>query len=157
MANNLLKPVFKSIFNKEFNASEFEDRLEMQKAVYLLQNMGISVGDYRFLWYKHGPYSQTLQNDILNLQSAKDVNIDFSSDAKKEIEALKSAIFKEGIGYNKCQWTECLGSLQYIKESLLPSSVKDEAILDELMKRKPHLNNTKDNEIALQTIKELAM
>ena len=78
MANNLLKPVFKSIFNKEFNASEFEDRLEMQKAVYLLQNMGISVGDYRFLWYKHGPYSQTLQNDILNLQSAKDVNIDFS-------------------------------------------------------------------------------
>lgn len=157
MANYLLKPVYKSIFDKDFQPNVFEDRLEMQKAVYLLQNMGISVGDYRFLWYKHGPYSQTLQNDILNLQSEEDINIDFSSDAKREIKALKNAIFKEELEYNVCQWVECLGSLQYIKESLLPSSVKEEAILNELKTRKPHLNNDKDNKIALQTLKELAI
>lgn len=49
MANYLLKPVFKSIFGEEFQPNEFESRLEMQKAVYLLQNMGISVGDYKFI------------------------------------------------------------------------------------------------------------
>lgn len=157
MANYLLKPVFKSIFDKDFQPNVFEDRMEMQKAVYLLQNMGISVGDYRFLWYKHGPYSQTLQNDILKLQSIEDINIDFSYDAKREIEALKNAIFKDGLEYNVCQWVECLGSLQYIKESLLPSSVEDETILNELKNRKPHLNNDKDNKTALQTLRELVM
>ena len=52
MANYLLEPVFKYIFDRKFNPSSFEDRLEMQKSVYILQNMGISVGDYNFLWYK---------------------------------------------------------------------------------------------------------
>lgn len=157
MANYLLKPVFESIFDKDFQPNVFEDRLEMQKAVYLLQNMGISVGDYRFLWYKHGPYSQTLQNDILNLKSVEDINIDFSSDAKREIATLKKAIFRDGLKYDLCQWVECLGSLQYIKENLLPSSVEDETLLNELKIKKPHLSNDKDNKLALQTLKELAM
>ena len=56
-----------------------------------------------------------------------------------------------------CQWVECLGSLQYIKDSILPSSVDEETILSELKSRKPHLNNIKDNKIALQTLKELAI
>ena len=157
MANYLLKPVFKSIFDRDFHPDVFEDRLEMQKAVYLLQNMGISVGDYRFMWYKHGPYSQTLQNDILNLQNVDDIDIDFSADAKREIETLKNVIFKEGLEYNECQWVECLGSLHYIKENLLPSSVGDETILNELKNRKPHLSNNEDDKIALQALKELAV
>lgn len=157
MANYLLKPVFKSIFDRDFQSDKFEDRLEMQKSIYLLQNMGISVGDYRFMWYKHGPYSQTLQNDILKLHGVEDVDIDFSADAKREIRTLKNVIFKDGIKYNECQWVECLGSLQYIKENLLPSSAGDEIILEELKNRKPHLNRDEDDKIALQTLKELAV
>lgn len=157
MSNYLLKTVFKSVFNKDFRQDVFEDRLEMQKAVYLLQSMGISVGNYNFLWYKHGPYSQTLQNDILNIQSAGDVDVEFSNDAKREINALKSAIHKEGIQYNLCQWVECLGSLQYIKESLLPSSSNENDILAELELQKPHLNIVEDNRLALQTLKELSI
>ena len=157
MANYLLKPVFKSIFDRDFQPNVFEDRLEMQKTVYLLQNMGISVGDYKFMWYKHGPYSQILQNDILNLQSVGDINIDFSADAKREIRTLKNAVFKEGLEYNLSQWVECPGSLQYIKESLLPSSAEEGTVLNELKNRKPYLNNDNDNKIALQTLKELAI
>ena len=157
MANYLLKPVFKSIFDRDFQPNVFEDRLEMQKTVYLLQNMGISVGDYKFMWYKHGPYSQILQNDILNLQSVGDINIDFSADAKREIRTLKNAVFKEGLEYNLSQWVECLGSLQYIKESLLPSSAEEGTVLNELKNIKPYLNNDNDNKIALQTLKELAI
>ena len=157
MANYLRKPVFKSIFDRDFQPNVFEDRLEMQKTVYLLQNMGISVGDYKFMWYKHGPYSQILQNDILNLQSVGDINIDFSADAKREIRTLKNAVFKEGLEYNLSQWVECLGSLQYIKESLLPSSAEEGTVLNELKNRKPYLNNDNDNKIALQTLKELAI
>ena len=156
MANYLLKPVFERVFGRNFQPSAFEDRLEMQKTVYLLQNMGISVGDYKFLWYKHGPYSQTLQNDILNLPTDT-IKVVFSVDANREIEALKKAIFKDGLEYNICQWIECLGSLQYIKETLLPSSVEDDVILNELKKRKPHLNKDNENQVALQTVRELVM
>ena len=157
MANYLLKPVFKSIFDRDFRPDVFEDRMEMQKAVYLLQNMGISVGDYRFMWYKHGPYSQTLQNDILNLHDVDDIDINFSADAKKEIDTLKNVIFKEGLEYNESQWVECLGSLHYIKENLLPSTAGDETVLKELKNRKPHLSNDKDDRIALEILKELAV
>ena len=84
MSNNLLKSVFENIFERPFKAREFSDRLELQKVVYLLQNMGISVGDYRFIWYKHGPYSQTLQNDILSKTTEYvDEKIEFSTDAKR--------------------------------------------------------------------------
>lgn len=157
MANYLLKPVFKCIFDKDFQPNIFEDRLEMQKVVYLLQNMGISVGDYKFMWYKHGPYSQILQNDILNLYNIDDIDIEFSSDAKREIEALKNAIFKDNLKYDISKWVECLGSLHYIKENILPSSAKEEDILEELVDRKPYLNNDEDNVVALQTLRELAI
>lgn len=85
------------------------------------------------------------------------IKVVFSVDANKEIEALKKAIFKDGLEYNICQWIECLGSLQYIKETLLPSSVEDDVILNELKKRKPHLNKDNENQVALQTVRELVM
>ena len=43
MANYLLKPVFKSIFNKDFQPNLFEDRLEMQKPYIYYRIWG-------FLW-----------------------------------------------------------------------------------------------------------
>ena len=70
---------------------------------------------------------------------------------------LKSVIFKEGLEYNESQWVECLGSLHYIKENLLPSSAGDETVLKELKNRKPHLSNDKDDRTALETLKELAV
>lgn len=156
MSNNLLQSVFENIFERPFKAREFNDRLEMQKAVYLLQNMGISVGDYRFIWYKHGPYSQRLQNDILSKSTEYvDEKIEFSSDAKREMNLLQEAISKKRVQYDESQWLECLGSIQYIKENLLPSSAKDETILLKLESKKPHLNNKQDNRLALQTVREL--
>ncbi len=98
-----------------------------------------------------------MQNDILNLHGVKDINIDFSADAKREISTLQNVIYRDGINYDECQWVECLGSLHYIKENLLPSSAGDEIILKELKKRKPHLNREEDDKIALQTLKELVV
>ncbi len=157
MTNYFLKPVFKSIFDKEFQPNIFTDRLKMQKTIYILQNMGISVGDYKFMWYKHGPYSQTLQNDILNIKNTDNINIAFSYDAEKEITLLKNAIFEKTINYNIDKWIECLGSILYIKENLLPSSSSDKIILKELKERKPHLNNDDDNKHALQTLINLSI
>ncbi len=64
MANRSLLPVYKMLYGRNFYYGNFDQRLEMQKAVYLLQDMGVPIGDYGFRWYQHGPYSQNLQDDM---------------------------------------------------------------------------------------------
>ena len=154
MSNYVLGSVFEKIYGKNFSKSLFDDRLEMQKSMYLLQELGISVGDYDFMWYKHGPYSQSLQNDILNLQS-DGIKVYYSNDAEIAIQALKKAIMRDDISYNIVDWSECLGSMQYLRENILPSSSTDEEVISELEKRKPHLNKHEDNIVALKTLNEL--
>ena len=147
MANYVLGSVYEKIYEKPFSKNSFEDRLEMQKAMYLLQDLGISVGDYDFMWYKHGPYSQSLQNDILDFQMT-DTNVYYSRDAESVIQSLHSVIMYKDKSYTTSNWAECLGSMQYLRENMLPSSASDEEIIDELVRRKPHLNNRIDNHVA---------
>ncbi len=45
-----------------FKVDSFEDRLIMQKAVYLAQAAGVNLG-YYYHWYLHGPYSPSLTRD----------------------------------------------------------------------------------------------
>ena len=126
----------------------------MQKTIYLLNNKGIFVGNYNFLWYKHGPYSQTLQNDILNLGKANDITVVFSEEAKRVIAMLKKAFFEKKYSYKQEEWIECLGSIYYIKENQLSFLTSDEKIIKTLQEKKPHLQNKEDNFEALCTIKE---
>jgi hypothetical protein len=46
----------------DFRISTFEDRLILQKAVYLMQAAGVHLGHY-YQWYLHGPYSPSLTRD----------------------------------------------------------------------------------------------
>ena len=48
MANRSLLPVYKMLYGRNFHYVNFDQRLEMQKAVYLLQDMGVPIGDYGF-------------------------------------------------------------------------------------------------------------
>lgn len=158
MGNYFLKPVFKELLDRNFNATSFDDRLEMQKIVYLLQNLGISIGNYSFMWYKHGPYSQTLQNDILNINNTPDKNIIFSDDAKIAFTDLKNAIFlnDESVSnYSLKDWLECLGSVCYLKDNLIPLNTSDDDLLKELEHVKPHLNSQIGNRNAIEVINKL--
>lgn len=157
MSNYLLKTVYKSIYCNDFNPTSFEARMQMQKSIYLLQELGVSIGDYNFKWYKHGPYSQGLQNDILEISEAEEVPVQYSVDAQVVIDSLKEAIDQDNIKYGKCEWAECLGSLHYIKDNILPSSATNEEILKELENRKTHLNERQDNEKAMEILDSLFM
>jgi len=48
--------------------ADFDDRLVLQKRVYLLQNFGFSMG-YRYNWYVRGPYSPQLTEDAFAAQA----------------------------------------------------------------------------------------
>ena len=51
------------------SVDSFDDRLILQKAVYLLQSAGIRMG-YRFRWYLKGPYSPDMTADAFALAGA---------------------------------------------------------------------------------------
>ena len=46
----------------KFEIDTFEDRLILQKAVYLAQAAGVDLG-YYYHWYLHGPYCSSLTKD----------------------------------------------------------------------------------------------
>lgn len=156
MANKYLCPIFKMIYGCNFDYSNFDQRMEMQKAIYLLQDMGVPVGNYGFRWYLHGPYSQSLQDDMY-YENKKDYgDIILSKEYVKKIKKLGSLIKSDKKGnYSASQWAECLASLHYLRENVMSFSVSDKNLIDELQERKPHLNNREVNKEACGLLKEL--
>ena len=67
MANSFIRPLYRKIYDEEFDYGSFEKRMKMQSCIYLLQQFGLNVGDYDFSWYIHGPYSLQLQDDMLEI------------------------------------------------------------------------------------------
>lgn len=156
MANRYLLPVYKDLYGHEFDVSLFEQRMEMQKAVYLLQCMGVPVGNYGFRWYRHGPYSQNLQDDMLYESKQNPVEMTMFLEYAEKIAQLRDVIHAEERGpYSISQWVECLASLHYLRVSLLNfNSSMSETVL-ELERRKEHLNDRHTNEAAYRLVKDL--
>lgn len=156
MANKYLLPIFKKLYDCDFVYGNFDQRLEMQKAIYLLQNMGVPVGDYGFRWYQHGPYSQSLQDDMYYESGRRCEDICLSREHADSVEQLRRLI-KSNVkkDYNTSQWVECLASLHYLKENLLSFSATKEDIVTELERRKPHLSDHDTNLSALELVEGL--
>src|SRR5438876_1106010 len=82
------------------NVTTFDDRLILQKAVYLLQCAGVRLG-YRFRWYLRGPYSPDMTAGAFGIvgegQSAQTELQGWKLDdaSKKRIDPLKP-LFSKG-------------------------------------------------------------
>lgn len=145
--------MYQAVYGHPFE-STFEHRMEMQKAIYLLKEMGVPVGNYGFYWYLHGPYSQGLQNDILALPNQDNQVITFSNENRVAIDKLAQLLNKE-TEYTSSNWAECVASLHYIKVNLLSKSATDVDIVNMLQEKKPHLSNFELNMIALKDVEQL--
>lgn len=153
MAKEFLKPIYRDVYGDTFDFASFDSRMEMQKLVYILQEAGVTIGDYDFTWYKYGPYSQGLQNDILVISTVNDIVVRYSDYAAKVIERVRSVF--SGIDtspYGRNSWVECIASLQYLKSNILHIGASDDELLDELIARKSHLNNRNKNREALRCL-----
>ena len=53
--------------NAGFSMNEFNDRLILQKTIYVLKSFGIDFG-YQYSWYLHGVYSPDLTRDGFKLE-----------------------------------------------------------------------------------------
>lgn len=156
MANRYLLPIYKTLYGKNFSYSDFDQRMEMQKAVYLLQDMGVPVGDYGFRWYLHGPYSQSLQDDMHYESGRPCANLTLSKEYVESIELLRSVIQSDKHGqYSVSNWVECLASLHYLRENLLSFNSTEEEVVTELERRKKHLNDHNTNLSAYKLVEGL--
>ncbi len=109
-----------------FSLKEFNDRLVLQKRVYLLQAFGIFMG-YKFSWYIHGPYSPTLTKDAYKLDTIFDkvpeINFAKNIHKKRFIEYLKFLDDKRNDG----DWLEQLACIHFLK-NIYPKKNHDEII-----------------------------
>ncbi len=72
--------------NLPFLINTFEDRLILQKAVYLAQATGVNLG-YYYHWYLHGPYSPSLTRDEYAIATDISVGLDESQGWKLDDES----------------------------------------------------------------------
>lgn len=129
----VLGAIIKRIGN--FDLSEFEGRLVLQKTIYLLQNFGIYL-DYKFSWYVHGPYCPELTRDAFKLVPIYD-NIPELKFENNEIERLIQQ-YNELLGERKndSDWLEQLACTHFL--SILYPRTSKEAIIDIVLNHESH-------------------
>ena len=110
----VLKELYRKVYNEPFVYDKLDNRIKLQKAVYLLENMGVDVGDYSFSWNKYGPYSLGLDSDAQNCSTKDEREVSFSPAAEHGFKKLRQYI-NEQIEYECAQWMECIASLHFLK------------------------------------------
>ncbi|MDR4490237.1 MAG: hypothetical protein R2685_04970 [Candidatus Nitrosocosmicus sp.] len=117
--------------------NNFENRLILQKTVYLLQSFDLYIG-YRFSWYIHGPYCTELTKDGYSLSEMEDdiQSVKFTDSNNEE----KFYKFLEFIGDKKtnAQWLEIIASIHFLND-VYPEMSKEE-ILNIVVDKQPYFS-----------------
>ena len=91
MKHNVLGGIVKRV-NYKFSMETFQDRLKLQKHIYLLKAFGLDLG-YNYNWYLFGPYSPTLTKDgfelVKDTSSSEEVKFQKPENEKRFMEYLK--------------------------------------------------------------------
>lgn len=154
--SEILLRLYKEFTGKNLNTNKQDDKVIMQKIVFLLNELRVTVGDYRFSWDKFGPFSQSLHNDIALIKK-DDVPYDgeFSESAKKSILFLKE-ILNERINtsYSLRYWAEAVSSFLFLKRYVYPFHDWND-IKEKIISLKPYLNNEDGNDKAIKCCEQV--
>jgi len=128
--------ISKNIIRKFNLASEtFEQRIISQKAVYILQELGLET-NYNFSWYLYGVYSKELADDFFHFNFS---NEDFSEKQNITIQNFEGLV---GENINDPMFFELVSSIVYLLRSdPLNPFISREDLFNKLINLKPHLNN----------------
>lgn len=149
----LLNAVFSNVYGTEFQADSINDRVKLQKAVFLMRERGVSCGDYEFVWDQYGPFSAELSDDMKMAVDTSMPPVEFNQEAIAIMECLKR-VFSYESAYSIRYWVEAIASLLYLKQYVYPSYT-DEKIIEVLEKRKSDLGNHEENIKAMNALKEI--
>ena len=131
-----------------FDMTQFNDRLKLQKLVYLMKESNINLG-YSFKLYLHGPYCSLLARDGFDMPDTQKCNEIIFEDKEKEEYFQKLLLFLEDFKNNE-DTMEILASLQFLRR-IYPDKNNEEII--SLVEKKDGKFNGKREEIAELLVK----
>lgn len=119
-----------------------QDRLVVQKAIYLAQTM-VPLG-YSYGWYLKGPYSPRLTRDYYEFSQAslEENGVSLKTTVKNLLKPIKDLISQKPDGVVLAHWLELLASIHYLRDSWNLDRVGVEAKIGET---KPHLTGLVDS------------
>jgi len=139
-----------------FRVGTFEDRLIMQKAVYLAQTAGVNLG-YYYHWYLYGPYSPSLTRDGFAIAMDISAGLDESKGWKLDDESSKRlekirVLFAEKDSSKLAGKLELLASVHFLLDRKQASRV-DPSGITATLKRFNKTFEKEDVEDALEELK----
>lgn len=116
--------------------SSFKRRLELQKAVYLLQEAGAKLG-YHFGWYIHGPYSSSLADDAYPLSSFGNLIKRFQEPVnEKALNKFRTLMEAVPDKDKRIYWLELLSSVHYVMKHSFPRAKNKREAVETIIKVK---------------------
>ncbi len=108
-----------------FSLNSFDNRLFLQRTIYLLQILGIDLR-FRFAWHLRGPHSDALALCAFEINSSEKMKTDFNSlilrpEVLQILERLVQWMEKKPTDLSKSRWLELLSSIHYLKHISQPS------------------------------------
>ena len=101
-----------------FTLETLNDRILLQKKVYLAQDIGLPLG-YGYSWYIHGPYSTDLTAVAYQIIPEGDTAIENHSLKEPyasmitKVNDLEKAIDEQNLAISVVQWYELIASIAY--------------------------------------------
>ena len=122
---------------REVTVGSFDDRLILQKAMYLAQAAGVQLG-YFYRWYLYGPYCPQVADDAFavstdvaqGMNDADDWELDEQS--KSKLAAVRD--WMKGEGQEVARKLELLASVHFLVERKQVSS-RDAAEIGQVLRR----------------------
>ena len=120
----------------EFKIDSFEDRLILQKVIYLSQTAGVNLG-YYYQWYLYGPYSPSLTRDEYAVAMDISAGLDESAgwkldDTSRQRLGKMRAIFKEPQRDKLAKKLELLASVHFLIDRRQVSGANTKQITETL-------------------------
>jgi uncharacterized protein YwgA len=120
-------------FGKEIDMRSYDDRLILQKLVYILQCKGVAF-DYFFGWYIRGPYSSALAADGYFIGEKKHKELGISPKEESVVKRTKELL---GCSITDSKKMEIIASLLFLKQKNM--SLDDSGVIMALKDLKPWL------------------
>jgi uncharacterized protein YwgA len=146
----ILCKVLNIIGYNEINIDELEDRLRIQKLVYLIQSYGLSLC-YGYIWYVRGPYSPELTQTVYGIgenphifSKVEDVKLKDNNEIENRLASFMSII---GDKLHDNQYLEILSSMHYINKVMHNGKGSKKRVEFNLYKAKPSLRMLRDIDI----------
>jgi len=137
----------------QLSMSSFDERLALQKTIYLAQQMGVPLG-YQFSWYLRGPYSRELTSDAFaTIGTEAPEGWDISTGVEAKLEKLRPFISSVKRGPNQVRNLEKLASVLFVIKTG-QASEKDTSTITARMKAAGKDFDQREVDGAVQTLRE---